>query len=321
MYCYFGFCIDPGTRIEYLCPVANEERRIADMKQNRLAYAALALGILCIGCSALFVKFAAVPGTVSAFYRLLFAAPPLLVAWFWVRKPLPARHDMLLMAAGGALFAIDLSLWNSGLLLTSAATATLLANNAPIWVGLGALFIFRERLAPAFWIGLALSLLGMALIVGSAGWRDLQFNHGDLLAIAASVFYAAYLLTTQKARVANDTLTFMTVSVVTGALLLLALNLCLGLPLTGFSARSWWSLIGLGLISQLVGWLAINYALGHLKASAVSVSLLGQAVVTALLSIPLLGETLGMAQSVGGLLVLSGIYLVNSRKPGSKGSS
>ena len=284
------------------------------MKQNRLAYVALACGILCIGCSALFVKFAGVPGTVSAYYRLLFAAPPLLAAWFWTRKPLPARHDLLLIAAGGALFAIDLALWNSGLLLTSAASATLLANNAPIWVGFGALIFFRERLAPRFWIGLALSLLGMALIVGSAAWRDLRFNHGDLLAIVASMFYAAYLLTTQKARVANDTLTFMTISVVVGAVLLLAYNLCLGLPMSGFSAGSWWALVGLGLVSQLVGWLAINYALGHLKASAVSVSLLGQAVVTALLSIPLLGETLGVAQTVGGLLVLSGIYLVNSRK-------
>lgn len=284
------------------------------MKQTRLAYAALAFGILCIGCSALFVKFAGLPGTVSAYYRLLFAAPPLLVAWFWKRKPLPARHDLLLMAAGGALFAADLVLWNSGLLLTSAATATLLANNAPIWVGLGALSFFRERLAPRFWIGLALSLLGMAFIVGSGGWRELNFNHGDLLCIGASMFYAAYLLTTQKARVANDTLTFMTVSVVAGTLLLLILNLCLGLPLTGFSARSWWALVGLGLISHLAGWLAINYALGHLKASAVSVSLLGQAVVTALLSIPLLGEVLGFTQTVGGLLVLSGIYLVNSRK-------
>jgi len=284
------------------------------MKQTRLAYAALVCGILCIGCSALFVKIAAVPGTVSAYYRLLFAAPPLVVAWLWFRKPLPARHDLLLMSAGGALFAADLVLWNSGLLLTSAATATLLANNAPIWVGLGALFFFRERLAPRFWLGLALSLIGMSLIVGVAGIRNLQFNTGDLLSIAASMFYAAYLLTTQKARMVNDTLTFMTVSVVAGAALLLVLNLSLGLPLTGFSARTWWALIGLGLISHLVGWLAINYALGHLKASAVSVSLLGQAVVTALLSIPILGETLGVAQTVGGLLVLSGIYLVNSRK-------
>jgi drug/metabolite transporter (DMT)-like permease len=284
------------------------------MKQTRLAYAALACGILCIGCSALFVKIAAVPGTVSAYYRLLFAAPPLVVAWLWVRKPLPARHDLWLMSAGGALFAADLVFWNSGLLLTSAATATLLANNAPIWVGLGALLFFRERLAPRFWFGLALSLVGMTPIVGAGALQGLSLNRGDLLSIGASMFYAAYLLTTQRARRGNDTLTFMTVSVLAGALLLLVLNLGLGQPLTGFSARTWWALAGLGLISHLVGWLAINYALGHLKASAVSVSLLAQAVVTALLSIPILGETLGLSQTVGGLLVLAGIYLVNRRK-------
>lgn len=284
------------------------------MKQTRLASAALTCGILCIGCSALFVKIAAVPGTVSAFYRLLFAAPPLVAAWLVRGKRLPARHDLALMSTGGALFAADLVLWNTGLLLTSAATATLLANNAPIWVGLGALFFFRERLARRFWFGLALSLAGMTLIVGLPGLRGLSFNQGDLLSIGASMFYAAYLLTTQQARRGNDTLTFMTVSVLAGAALLLAANLALGQPLVGFSARTWWALAGLGLLSHLVGWLAINYALGHLKASAVSVSLLGQAVVTALLSIPILGESLGVAQTVGGLLVLSGIYLVNSRK-------
>ncbi|UFS69407.1 DMT family transporter [Geomonas sp. RF6] len=283
-------------------------------KEIRLAYAALACGILCIGCSALFVKIAALPGTVSAFYRLFFAAPPLVMAWVVGKKTLPARHDLLLIAAGGALFAADLTFWNSGLLLTSAAAATLLANNAPIWVGLGALIFFRERLAPRFWLGLGLSLIGMALIVGPNALRELTFNRGDLLSIGASIFYAAYLLTTQKARGASDTLTFMTISVIAGAALLLVVNLALGLPLTGFSPRSWWALAGLGLVSHLVGWLAINYALGHLKASSVSVSLLGQAVVTALLSIPVLGETLGATETIGGVLVLGGIYLVNSRK-------
>jgi len=283
-------------------------------KEIRLAYAALACGIICIGCSAIFVKIAAVPGTVSAFYRLLFAAPPLLAASLWYRKTVPSRHNLLLIAVGGALFAADLVLWNSGLLLTSAATATLLANNAPIWVGIGALIFFRERLASTFWVGLALSLFGMALIMGLDALRAVSFNRGDLLSIAASVFYAAYLLTTQKARMASDTLTFMTISVASGAALLWLVNLWLGLPLLGYGPRTWWALAGLALFSHLLGWLAINYALGHLKASSVSVSLLGQAVVTALLSIPILGETIGMTQIVGGGLVLGGIYLVNSRK-------
>jgi drug/metabolite transporter (DMT)-like permease len=70
----------------------------------------------------------------------------------------------------------------------------------------------------------------------------------------------------------------------------------------------------MGLFSQLGGWLAINYALGHLRAAPVSVSLLGQAVVTTLLAMPLLGEFPAPNQVLGGVLVLAGIYVVNRPK-------
>jgi drug/metabolite transporter (DMT)-like permease len=66
----------------------------------------------------------------------------------------------------------------------------------------------------------------------------------------------------------------------------------------------------MGLVSQLGGWLGINYALGHLRAAPVSVCLLAQVIVTALVAMPLLGEYLRANQVVGGILVLAGIYFV-----------
>jgi drug/metabolite transporter (DMT)-like permease len=87
----------------------------------------------------------------------------------------------------------------------------------------------------------------------------------------------------------------------------------MGTTLTGFSHQTWLALAGLGLISQLGGWLAINYALGHLSAAPVSVCLLGQTVVTALVSMPLLGEYLRANQISGGVLVLTGIYFASQR--------
>ena len=68
--------------------------------------------------------------------------------------------------------------------------------------------------------------------------------------------------------------------------------------------------LGLGLVSQLAGLVAINFALGHLRAAPVSVCLLAQVVVTALVAMPLLGEYLKSNQIIGGVLVLGGIYLV-----------
>jgi drug/metabolite transporter (DMT)-like permease len=278
------------------------------------AYVSLAVGTVCIGCSAIFVRLAGISGIASAFYRVLIAGVVLVPWWSSRRVPFPPGREILLISMGGVFFALDLVLWNSSVLLIPAATATLLANNAPVWVGLGALFLFRQRLSLYFWIGLAVALTGMLLIVGGDAWRQLSLDAGNLLAIGASLFYAAYLLTTERVRSRVDTLTFNTLCVGSNVILLLAISLLWKVPLTGYSDKTWLALVGLGLISQLGGWLAINYALGHLRAAPVSVVLLGQPVVTALLAMPFLGEYLNLHQAIGGALVLVGIYLVNRQK-------
>lgn len=285
------------------------------MKKNSkiFAYLILAIGIICIGFSAIFVKLANVAGPVSAFYRMLIAGVGVLPIWLIKSKKQISSRDILLVAAGGLFFSLDLALWNSSLLLTSAATSTLLANNAPIWVGLASLIIFREKLSGRFWLGLIIAVAGMSVLIGFKAWATLRFNTGDLLAVGASVFYAAYLLVTQKARVNVDTVSFMVISIFSSVIILLFINLMMGTQLTGYGQETWIALIALGLITHLGGWLCINYALGHLKAAPVSVSLLAQAVVTAIFSIPILGEVLNTYQILGGILVLSGIYLANRR--------
>lgn len=278
------------------------------------AYLALGLGILGIGFGGIFVKLAGVPGPVSAFYRVLIAGLVIVPWWLARSHQCPAPQDLRLIIAGGLCYALDNALWNTSLLLTSAATATLLANNAPLWVGLASLVLFHERLSRRYWLGLAVALAGMAWLVGRDAFLHMRLNSGNLLAVGASVFYAVYLLTAQKARSRVDLRTFMAMSMLSSIITLLLINLALGLPLTGYPLRSWLALAGLGLVSQLGGWLGINYALGHLRAAPVSVWLLGQVVVTALVAMPLLGEYLQASQLVGGLMVLVGIFFVTPGK-------
>ncbi len=273
--------------------------------------AGLMSGILCIGFSAIFVRWAGVSGVVSAFYRVLVAAIPLLVLWL-VRGPkLPDRRTLCLSILAGIFFGLDLSFWNVSVMTTSAANSTFLAYLAPVWVGLAAPFVFKEKLEKAFWPGTVLAMAGMFIILGLKNISGLRFGRGDILAVISSFFYAGYLLTTQAARRRTDTLPFTTFSVFSSTALLLVVSLFNAEKLTNFSAKTWLAFLGLGLISHLGGWLAINFALGHIKASVVSVSLLGQPVVTALAAWPLLGEPLGVAQVAGGLLILAGVFVVN----------
>jgi drug/metabolite transporter (DMT)-like permease len=280
-----------------------------------LQYLVLFFGILCIAWSAIFVKLADTTGLGSGFYRMFIGTLGILPLWYFRRRPLNDLSSIKTAVLCGLFFGCDIALWNTSIMLSKAAISTLLANLAPVWVGLGAIFILKESPKKIFWIGTLLSLIGVITIVGFGNVFGSRLSLGNILAICASMFYGAYLLTTRKGRSTLDTVSFTAISMITSTVVLFVFCLIApNTPLTGFSAHSWMALIALGLISQLGGWLAINFALGYIKPTAASVSLLSQSVVTALLSIPILGEYLSWNEVFGAFIVLMGIYLVN-RKP------
>jgi drug/metabolite transporter (DMT)-like permease len=189
----------------------------------------------------------------------------------------------------------------------------LLANLAPLWVGIGALLFLKEKPNKIFWIGTLISIVGVAVIMGMKDISGSSLTLGNLLAIFASMFYGAYLLTVKKGRNTLDTFSFTTISMITSTIVLGAICWISDTPLSGFSNTTWISLGILGIVPQVLGWLAINQALGHIKATVVSVSLLSQSVFTALFSIPVLGELLTAREIGGAAIVLGGIYLVNKK--------
>ncbi|HYP41240.1 MAG TPA: DMT family transporter, partial [Chloroflexia bacterium] len=183
--------------------------------QNPLlkAYGALALGVLCIGFSAIFTRWAEVPGSVSAFYRVLIATVVLAIPFALQSARRPAPQDgeagrpgrvptaaLWLTALAGMFFALDLGFWNTSLFYTSAANSTLLGNTSTLWVSLAALLIFHESLKRRFWLGMAIALVGAAIVVGRDVFEHPNLGFGDLLSVFSSFFYAGYLLLTGRAR-------------------------------------------------------------------------------------------------------------------------
>lgn len=281
-----------------------------------LPYIALGSGIIALGFSALFVRWANAPGPVVGFYRLGLSTL-ILVPFFIIRRSrgTPIRREILVFPIlGGLLTALDHGFWNTAVNFTSAANATLLANTAPLWVALFAWLIWRERLKRAFWIGLVLTLAGAAIVLGTDFLRHPTLGIGDILAITAGVFYAGYFLVTQRGRIHWDTLSYIWIVGLVSSLSLLGFSLSIGLPVTGYPLQSYLAFLGAALISQTGGYLAVGYALGHLPASLVAPTMLGQPVVTAILAIILLGEPLEAGQLLGGAAVLAGIYLVHTSR-------
>jgi drug/metabolite transporter (DMT)-like permease len=270
--------------------------------------------MISLGFSAIFIRWAQAPGTVTAFYRMAIGSALMLVPFAArVRRApggLPKRGVWMAVGAG-IFFACDLSLWSTGIVMSGATIPTLMANTAPLWVGLGAWLVFGERQNLDFWIGLLVAMAGAALVLGQDFSRSAAIGLGALLGLLAAVFYGGYYLITQQARSKLETLTYFWITTSTSALGLSLLNLILKHPFVGYNQRTYLVFLGVGLFVQVFGWLAINYAQGYLPASIVAPTLLGQPVLTAVIAWPLLGETLTLWHVIGGAAVLIGVYHVH----------
>ena len=279
---------------------------------KKWSYLALLVGILCIAWSAIFVRWTSIPGPASAFYRLLIPCVALLPTWLIrsSRQKLSFR-SYAIIAVGGFFFALDLAFYNTSILQTNAANSTLLGNNTPIFVGLLTWLIFRRRPHSSFWIGLALAVTGSMVILGADLSKHAKFGLGDAMALAAAACFAVYLLATEEVRSHIGTLQFLRLAILSSTVCMFIFALILRVPLSVHDHRSILALLGLGLVSQLGGYLALTYAMGHLPATVTSVSLLSQGPLTALLAAALLGEALTIPLLIGGALVLVGIGLAN----------
>jgi len=210
----------------------------------------------------------------------------------------------------GLFFAADLGVWHFSILYTSVANATVLANLAPIFVTLAGWMFWKRKVTRTFLVGMFVAIAGMFVLVGpnfAAGGRPLL---GDALGALTAVFYAGYFLAIKIARDARaSTARLMAWSTTITAIALLPIALLMPQPFWPSSAAGWWVLVGLALVSQVLGQGLIAYAFAHLPASLSSVSLLIQPVMAALFAWALFSEAIGVFQLVGGAIVLAGIWL------------
>ena len=204
----------------------------------------------------MFGKWANAPGPVIGFYRIWIATLILLPVFLFRNHKNGVKFPMAILLfpiLGGIFTALDHGTWNSSLRYTSAANATLLGNTAPLWVALFAWLVFRQKLRGLFWVGLAFALAGAAIVLGSDFIRHPSIGLGDMLALAAGVFYAGYFVVTERGRQKMDTLSYVWMVDLIAAFTLLLISLGMRMPLTGYPAQSYLAFLGAALVSQVGG--------------------------------------------------------------------
>ena len=285
--------------------------------RNVNPYLALAFGLLVLAWGALLIRWANAPGLVTSFYRNSIAALVLFILCTWLlgRDNIAlGSSNMRLAIWAGVFYGIDVGLHAVGVNLIGATIPTVLANTAPIWVGLGAMLFFREQLRIGFWFGLTLAMIGAVMLMGVDQFHNLKQNIVSFYGLLAGVFYAAFFLLSQKSRENVDPFSFLCIAFASAGCTTGLIAILFGQPLSGYSMLTYMIFVVYGAVIQVGGWLCVTYALGKLSASTVAPILLMQAVITGVLAHLFLGEHLNYMQYLGGATVLSGIFVVQRER-------
>jgi drug/metabolite transporter (DMT)-like permease len=290
---------------------------------------ALVFGILAVSTAAIFIRFAQeqAPSLAIAAYRLVIASLLLLpLAGFKGHgeiRELSMRQVGLLILSG-LFLTIHFATWITSLEYTSVASSVVLVTTTPLWVALFSPLILRERLSRPVILGMLVALIGGVVIGISDACQDSagpyhcsavdQFIQGrafqgNFLALAGAWTAAGYLMIGRKLRANLSLLSYTFIVYGVSALGLLALALLTRTPMAGFPLETWGMFLALAVVPQLLGHSTFNWALRHLPAGLVSISLLGEPVGSTVLAYFFLNEMPPPIKLAGAACILAGIYL------------
>lgn len=274
-------------------------------------YLVLLFGVIAVSFASIFIKLCSAPPLTIAAYRLVLAAGFFLVAGFVQRKRTEAvrlpRADLFWGIVSGTFLSLHFATWITSLQYTNVTSSVVLVTTAPLFVALGSAMFLKEKLSRTTWVGILVSVLGAAVVGGSDFHGGRAPLLGDALALAGAVSGAGYFLLGRRLRKRLGTVAYVRLVYSVAAVWLLVVALTSGSPLTGFSTQTYVLLFLIAFVPQVIGHTSFNWALKHVSAALVAVTILGEPVGASLLAFFLLDEPLTGARILGGLLILFGV--------------
>lgn len=276
------------------------------------------VGAAVISTTSIFVRWAHVEPTTSAFYRMAFGGAMLLALLIGRRRwRRPDRGEIALLLLPAFAFGADLFVWHRSIREVGPGLATLLGNlQVFLMAGVGIVF-YHERPGWRFALGVALALAGLWLLVG-AGWEALtpRYRLGVWMGVSTGIAYAVYMLSLRKAQLRRRDLTPERTLCIVSLLCALMLGATVAVEGAGFAipdAQSWLALLALGLFGQVLGWVLIARAMPMLPASLVGLLLLLQPGLSFVLDFVLFARPTTPLDWFGLALSLIGIFVASAR--------
>ncbi len=287
----------------------------------RHAFPILLLGLLFATFSPIFVRLSEVGPIATAAIRMI-PPLPLFFALLWLRPQdrislatPTGRHDFWLLVLSGVFFAGDLVLWNSSIMLTSVANASVLANITPIFVVLAGWILFKDRPRGLFLAGMAAALAGSAIMMVESLGRAGRSVTGDLLAMGAAAFYAGYVVAISRARQRASIVSTMAIGGSACAIILLIIAILAEDQLWPHTLNGWLAAAGMVVFVQIGGHMLIAMSLAHVPAGLVATMFLAQPIIPAVIAWFLFAEPVTLTQVIGAVALLAGLEISRRGTP------
>ncbi|MHC0038491.1 DMT family transporter [Pseudoneobacillus sp. C159] len=290
------------------------------MKKSEInPYFVLAVGVISVSTSAIFVKFSNSPSGVIAFYRLFLSVLlllPLFLTRYVSELKLITKKDWVYSMIAGIFLALHFILWFESLNYTSVASSTVLVTLQPVFAFIGTYFIFKEK------ISVMTILSGFIAIIGSViiSWGDFRISGqalwGDLLALVACALVTIYLMFGQSVRKRLSLITYTFIVYSFSSITLFIYVLIRNEPFIPSQSGDWTYFFLLALIPTLLGHSLFNWTLKWISTSTISMAILFEPVGAIILAYYLLDEGLILSQIIGGIVVIGGIalFVMDERK-------
>ena len=304
---------------------------VQERPQRLLLPVNLIVAILAISTASIFIRFAqadGAPSLVIAAIRLTIASLILApIAWTRYHPEITSltRNDLVLAIGAGIFLAIHFATWITSLEFTTVASSAVFVSTGPLWVAMLAPLLLNEHLTSIAVIGLILALVGGSII----GLSDAciiqnglqcpelsQVMHGrsmwgNFLALCGAWAVSGYLLIGRKVRIKISLVPYIFLVYSIAAITLIIFMIIAKQSPFGYSPKTYFWIILLAVIPQLIGHSTFNWLLKYLSVVLVSVTSLSEPIGSALLAYFILKEKPTIALIVGGTLILIGIFLTS----------
>jgi drug/metabolite transporter (DMT)-like permease len=215
-------------------------------------------------------------------------------------------------ASGGLL--TNNFLYFEAIHLTSVATALLLQYQAPVLLALYALLVERQRLSSRLTLSLVLTVAGCALIVRVYDPSAVRLNFLGVLAGLGTAFaFAFYILTSRAALRFMRPWTLVAYGYLAASLVWLPVVPPWRFAAAGFSLQTWGAFLAIATFGTVVPFGLFINGLRHLPPTQASILAMLEPVVATVAAYLILGEALLPLQALGGVLVLAGVVLVETK--------